>query len=384
MRNRKIFEELEEKNLAPYAMKSKYSKGRRYKESGHDYRSEFQRDRDRIIHCSAFRKLEYKTQVFVIHEGDYYRTRLTHTIEASQIARTISRALSLNEDLTEAIVLAHDLGHTPFGHSGEAVLEELMLDFGGFEHNRQSLRIVDILEKRYPCFPGLNLTWEVREGISKHHSEYDNSLGNEFLPDERSTMEAQVANTSDEIAYNSHDIDDGLTSGLLKLDDLKKVAIFKEIYKKNKDKQYKMDFNIVKSQFVKSLINIQCTDLINQTEINLKKYHIHSFKDVRQSDSDIVGFSPEMDKKNKELKEFLLKFLYKNYKVVRMEEKAQRFIRDLFRIYLSRFDSLPLEVQKLKTEEISKERIVCDYIAGMTDRFALEEYKKLTDPFERV
>lgn len=384
MNSRKLFENLENKILADYAMKSKNSKGRKYSEKEHDYRLEFQRDRDRIIHCGAFRRLEYKTQVFVIHEGDYYRTRLTHTIEVAQIARTISRTLRLNEDLTEAIVLAHDLGHTPFGHSGEIVLQELMENHGGFEHNKQSLRIVDVLEKRYPDFNGLNLSYEVREGIAKHHSEYDKSMGLEFSPDEKSTMEAQIANISDEIAYNSHDIDDGLTSGILSLEDLKKVAIINDVYREIKKRNPKLNHEIMKYQTVKSIINMQCTDLIEQTRKNIKQFKIKSFTDVKNCENNVVGFSEGMEKKNRELKDFLFKNLYRNYKVVRMEEKAQRFIRHLFRIYLSRFDSLPKEIQSLKDESTSNERIVCDYIAGMTDRFALEEYKKLTDPFERV
>lgn len=383
MQTRKEVEELENRILASYSMKSFRSKGRKYKEKEHEYRSAFQRDRDRIIHSTAFRKLEYKTQVFVIHEGDYYRTRLTHTIETAQISRTLARSLRLNEDLTEAIALAHDLGHTPFGHSGEKVLNELMKNNYGFEHNRQSLRVVDVLEERYPDFPGLNLTYELRESLAKHSTSYDKPFNNEFAPEKKPLLEAQVVNLADEIAYNSHDLDDGLTSRLLSLKDLNEVFLWKDIFTYVKKKKSHLDIQKKKYLTIRRLINAQCSDLIKETEKNIRKLKIRTIEDVRNSKKEIVSFSKEMDGKNKKLKDFLFKKLYNHYKVVRMEDKAQRFISELFRIYIDRFDSLPPQVRE-KANRDSKERVICDYIAGMTDRFALEEYKKLTDPFERV
>ncbi|MEK6646484.1 MAG: deoxyguanosinetriphosphate triphosphohydrolase [Candidatus Firestonebacteria bacterium] len=381
MFTREEYEKMEEKILAPYAMKNRLAGARKYPEQEHPFRSAFQRDRDRIIHSSAFRRLEYKTQVFVIHESDYYRTRLTHTIEVSQIACTIARILRLSEDLTEAIVLAHDLGHTPFGHSGEKILNELMKKYGGFEHNKQSLRVVDELEERYPEFPGLNLTWEVRESIAKHNTEYDVSSGKEFKPELGPLLEAQVANLADEIAYNSHDLDDGLASGLISLDDLEKVPIWQKNYMKINF--CNLSFELKKYQVIRSIINMQTTDLIMQTEENIKKFNIKSLQDVRNTKKDIVCFSIEMEKDNKILKNFLMDKLYHHYRVKRMEEKAQRFITELFKIYLKRTDTLPPKIQeKLKTGK--KQRVICDYIAGMTDHFALEEYKKLFDPFEKV
>ncbi len=376
-------EEREMVNLAPYAMRSKLSKGRKHKEEEHIGRSSFQRDRDRIIHSSAFRKLEYKTQVFVNHEGDYYRTRLTHTIEVAQIARTLSRMLYLNEDLTEAIALAHDLGHTPFGHAGERTLNELTKNEGGFEHNRQSLRVVDILEERYPDFSGLNLTWEVREGIIKHTSYHDSPSTSEFSPDERPTMEAQVVDISDEIAYNNHDMDDGLTSGLITEKQLMELELWNFFYKKVIEKYPKIDEEKRKYQIIKSIINAQVKDVVAQTEINIKKYKIKSYEQVRNQSENMIAYSTSMKKKNDELKKFLITFLYNHYHVVRMTVKAQRFICALFEQYLSNTEQLPYDVQKKIINDSATQAIV-DYIAGMTDRYALEEYKKLFDPYEKV
>lgn len=384
MRTRSQLEELENKILEPYAVKSSESQGRQFKEKEHDYRTPFQRDRDRIIHTSAFRRLEYKTQVFVNHEGDYYRTRLTHTLEVSQIAKTIARALGLNEDLSEAICLAHDLGHTPFGHSGQDIMSELMKDHGGFEHNKQSFRIVTFLERRYTQFVGLNLTYEVLEGITKHASEYDLPDGTIFLKEGYPSIEAQICNFADEIAYNNHDIDDGLKSGLLLGKDLEKIAIwnvnFAKVMKDNPDADHKQQRRIT----VKSIINHLVTDLIDYTNSQIAALKLTSHEDVKLRGKDVVGFSPEVRKLNAELKKFLFKKLYRHYRVERMAEKAKKVISDLFTAYTKNPNTLPSDFKESYDQATVIERIVCDYIAGMTDRFALAEYSKLFDPFSKV
>lgn len=377
-------EDREEKFLAPYAMKSNDSRGRRYPEKEHPYRSCYQRDRDRIIHSTAFRRLEYKTQVFVNHEGDYYRTRLTHTLEVAQIGRTIARALRLNEDLVETIALAHDIGHPPFGHSGEATLKELMKDYGGFDHNMQGLRVVDVLEQRYPHFPGLNLSWEVREGISKHTTLFDQpNRALELDPEKSSLLEIQVVDMADEIAYDNHDLDDGLTSGLLKEEDLLMVPLWKEVSRKLHQLYPELRGKVRKYQLIRWLIDMQVTDLINRAKKTIKKLKIKSREDVQNITQRIVDFSPEISQKRKPLRDFLFKNLYQHYRVARMSDKASRFIKELFKIYLAKPEELPPSTQKrLKEEKL--ERIICDYIAGMTDRYALDEYKKLFEPYERV
>jgi len=370
--------------LAAYAMKSYQSRGRVYKEAEHSYRSAYQRDRDRIIHSAAFRRLEYKTQVFVNHEGDYYRTRLTHTLEVAQIARTIAYALRLNVDLVEAIALAHDLGHTPFGHAGEEALDEIMRRWGGFNHNLQGLRVVDILEERYPEFPGLNLSWEVREGIVKHSSAFDRMAEiKEFNPKEMPTLETQVVDIADEIAYDNHDLDDGITCGLIREEDLASLALWDGVYKKIVAKYTKIDEERRKFQIIKSLIDIQVTDLIRETENTLKKIKLKSWQEVKKIDKKIVSFSKDMLKLRMPFRTFLMEKLYHHYRVMRMSNKAKRFIKELFKIYLEQPQQLPLHIQKrIKIDGV--ERVVCDYIAGMTDRFALDEYKKLFDPYEKV
>jgi len=370
--------------LANYAMHEEHSRGRKFKEEEHKYRNMYQRDRDRIVHSAAFRRLEYKTQVFVYHEGDYYRTRLTHTIEVAQIARTIAKALMLNEDLVEAIALAHDLGHTPFGHAGEDVLDDLMKNYGGFNHNLQTLRIVDLLEERYPRFKGLNLTWEVREGIAKHTTKYDMSTKiKEFQPDKMPTLEAQVVDFADEIAYDNHDLDDGVTSGLISEDALSGLSLWKETESYIKKKIGKINPKIKKYQIIRFLINMLVSDLIDESQKNIRSHKISSTSDVRNSKKKIISFSKKAIQKNKQLRLFLSDNLYKHYRVVRMADKAKRFIQDLFNIYIKRPHALPKEYQlKLNTE--NKFRVVCDYIAGMTDRYALDEHKKLFDPYEKV
>jgi len=376
--------EFEEKFLALYAMKSCNSRGRVHKEAEHAYRSCYQRDRDRIIHSAAFRRLEYKTQVFVNHEGDYYRTRLTHSIEVSQIARTIAYALRLNMDLTEAIALAHDLGHTPFGHSGEQALNELMAGHGGFNHNFQGLRVVDYLEQRYPDFPGLNLSWEVREGIVKHSSVFDIAVKiKEFFPKKMPTLETQLVDIADEIAYDNHDLDDGLTSGLIKEKDLEDLEIWKKINRNINQKYAKINASFRKYLIIRSLIDLQVTDLIAHTQSEIARLKIKKYTDVHELGRKIVDFSKEIKELRKPLRQFLMEKLYKHYRVMRMSIKAKRFIRELFSEYINRPQQLPTEIQ-IRIPKDTVRQVVCDYIAGMTDRFALDEYKKLFNPYEKV
>lgn len=373
----------EERILAPYAVLSKNSRGRRYEIKESRHRTPFQRDRDRIIHSQAFRRLEYKTQVFVNHEGDYYRTRLTHTIEVAQIAKSIAKSLRLNEDLAEAISLAHDIGHTPFGHAGEKALHEIMEKFGGFEHNSQSLRVVDYLEERYDDYPGLNLTWEVREGIIKHHTSYDNpdsSILKDFLPDRNPSLEAQIVNVADEIAYNNHDIDDGLESEYISINDLLDVQLFKECYLKL-NKRIKNQ-KILRYEIVRELIGEQINDIITNSLKNIKEKNIKNLDDVRNSPI-LIDYSDEMKKKNKELKNFLYENLYKHYKVLKMQHKAERYVKKLFEAYEEDIKQLPPKfVDRIEKDGIK--RVICDYIAGMTDRYAQDEFARLFLPYERM
>lgn len=384
MLNKKQFEKFEEAFLAPYATKSAETRGRKYKEPEHPYRTAYQRDRDRIIHSTAFRRLEYKTQVFVYHEGDDYRTRLTHSIEVAQIARTISSALGLNPDLTEAIALAHDLGHTPFGHAGEDALNELMKKDGGFNHNRQSLRVVELLEERYPDFPGLNLSWEVREGIVKHSTAFDvGSSIADLAPDEMPVMETQVVDIADEIAYDNHDLDDGLTSGLIKEEELALLPLWDVIIKKIASRSKNISHVKRKCLIIRTLIDMQVTDLITQTKKNIDTLKLRSSVQVKKLDKKAVSFSHNMLKLRKPLRDFLMDKLYHHYRVIRMSTKAKRFITDMFGAYVQSPLQLPNEIQnKIPGDGVKK--AVCDYIAGMTDRYALDEHKKLFDPYEKV
>jgi len=380
----KEIESREERELAPYAMKSKDSRGRKHPEEEHPYRSIYQRDRDRIIHSTAFRRLEYKTQVFVNHEGDYYRTRLTHTIEVSQIARSIARALNLNEDLAEAIALAHDLGHTPFGHSGEDALRKLMEGHGGFEHNLHGLRVVDILEQKYPNFPGLNLSWEVKESIVKHISPYDHTSNTtEYNIDERPLLEAQIVDKADSIAYDNHDLDDSLKAGIITDDDLQAVDLWRETQKKVKQKYVINNHDILIAQTIRTLINMEVTDLLDNTLSRLKSEGIKTVKDVRNHPGLIVSFSPALSEQKRKLQNFLFKNVYQHYRVARMSDKAKRFLEELFVAFINNPKQLPSEYQKW-IEKAGLYQAVCDYIAGMTDRFAQDEYKKLFYPYERV
>jgi dGTPase len=369
---------------APFAMSAAFSRGRAHKEKEHPYRGAYQRDRDRIIHSAAFRRLEYKTQVFVNHEGDYYRTRLTHTIEVSQIARTIAQALGLNIDLTEAIALAHDLGHTPFGHSGEEALNELMRGHGGFNHNVHGLRVVDYLEERYPDFPGLNLTWEVREGIVKHSSAFDKAGSiKELAPEESPTLETQVVDIADEIAYDNHDLDDGLTSGLIRESDLQALEIWSGINAKVGAACSGLSAQKRKYLIIRSLIDLQVTDLIDESNRRIGKLKLASPMDAKALKKKVVVFSAGMLKLRRPLREFLMQKLYHHYRVTRMSAKAKRFISELFRVYMHSPGQLPADIQA-KIPKDGLRRTVCDYISGMTDRYALDEYKKLFDPYETV
>jgi len=380
---REELEKQEEKVLVPYATKSRQSRGRRYQEEDHPYRTNFQRDRDRIIHSTAFRRLEFKTQVFVSHEGDHYRTRLTHTIEVTQISRSIARALGLNEDLAEAIALVHDLGHTPFGHAGEDTLNQIMKDHGGFEHNRQTLRVVDLLEQKYPDFPGLNLTYEVREGIMKHETIYDHPIPAEFNPGEKATLECQLVNSADEIAYHCHDIDDGLASDVLKEEELNQITLWNNLAGNLKKRYAQLSPSHRRHQLVRMLINFEVSDLIEETKKIIQKCQVKTLEDVRNAKEDIVRFSDTTRKLNSQLKEFLFDKMYRHYRMIRMADKARRITTQLFEAYLEDSNQLPpMFRQRLKDED--KMQLICDYIAGMTDRFALQEYKKLFDPFERV
>ncbi|MBI1909553.1 MAG: deoxyguanosinetriphosphate triphosphohydrolase [Deltaproteobacteria bacterium] len=377
MITRQEYEKREQENLAPYAMKSSETVGREFSEEEHLYRTAFQRDRDRVIHSNAFRRLEYKTQVFVYHEGDHYRTRLTHSLEGAQIARTLARILRLNEDLAEAIILAHDLGHTPFGHSGEEVMNRLMKDHGGYEHNRQSLRIVTTLEDRYPNFPGLNLTYEVREGLAKHKSEYDTPEIKNLHKKGNPTLEAQIVNLADEIAYCNHDLDDGLRSRLITLQQLKEVELWQGHYDKiSPSIKSSAPEKVILRQTVRSIIDTYVTDLARETEKNLTLLKIKSIDEVRATSEKIVCLSETLDGKNKQLKRFLYTNMYKHPHVQRMAEQAERVIESLFNSYLNNPKNLPLEVQQKFKMEIP-EKVICDYIAGMTDRFALNEHQRL-------
>jgi dGTPase len=380
--SREEIERFEEEHLAPYAVKASQSLGRKYTEPEHPYRSVFQRDRDRIIHSSAFRRLQSKTQVFVYHEGDYYRTRLTHSLETAQIARTLARALRLNEDLCEALALAHDLGHPPFGHAGEREMNALMAKQGGFNHNMQALRIVEVLEDRYPAFPGLNLTWEVREGIVKHTLDLNHPETKLYRPELSPTLETAVVDKSDEIAYNNHDLDDAITSRMIELSDLKDLDLWQESYLKVKEKFPNASGRSLIHETIRTMINAQVTDLIENTLKNLEEKNISSLEAVRKEKSPLVVFSKGMLKKHNQLKDFLSKNVYQNYKVVQMTEKGKRVVRELFETFVKIPAQLPPHIQK-KIGKESVERVVCDYIVGMTDKFALDEHKRLFDPHER-
>lgn len=378
--------------LAPYAALSETSGGRVYAEPAPQYRSEFQRDRDRIVHSAAFRRLEYKTQVFVNHEGDMFRTRLTHSIEVAQISRSIARILNLNEDLSETIALAHDLGHTPFGHAGQDALNHCMKDYGGFEHNLQSLRTVDTLEERYADFPGLNLSFEAREGILKHCSLSNakklGEIGKRFINKKQPSLEAQVVNLADQIAYNNHDIDDGLRSGLISIEQLDGISLFADHRNEVLARYPGLNGRRLVHETIRRMINRTIIDLVDTTRAKLEMVKPHTINDVRDHSGTLVSFNESMYSANHELKQFLRQNLYSHYRVQRMSNKAQRIIDSLFGTFMDEPKLLNPEYQSHvrfleDADGISgRARAIADYIAGMTDRFAITEYRRIFDPTE--
>ena len=377
-------------HLVSYACNDKESSGRCHKETHPTYRNEYQRDRDRIIHSAAFRRLEYKTQVFVNHEGDLFRTRLTHSLEVAQIARSIARELGLHEDLTEAIALAHDLGHTPFGHAGQTALNNCMKDFGGFEHNIQSLRVVDKLEQKYADFDGLNLTFEAREGILKHcsipNAKRLGDIGERFLNKTQASLEAQLTDFADETAYNNHDIDDGIRYGLIAINDLLKIELFRMQYDIVNKKYPGLDDKRLIHEIIRRMINVMVVDLIDTSRENISNAELNTIADVRDQEGYIMAFSPEMNEKKLELKQFLRKNLYQHYRVHRMTKKAADVIDALFNAFINDLNILPTEALehcmtlKEKHGDRGVARGISDYIAGMTDRYAIVEYERIFNP----
>lgn len=364
--------------FAPFAVTEINSRGRHIPEFRPGARSEFQRDRDRVIHSTAFRRLEYKTQVFVNHEGDLFRTRLTHSIEVGQISRTIARALRVNDDLAEAIALAHDLGHTPFGHAGQDALNECMSEYGGFEHNLQSLRIIDQLEERYGAFDGLNLMYETREGVLKHCSLKNarelGDLGLRFIEKKRPSIEAQICNLADEIAYNNHDIDDGLRSGLLSLEQMREIALFGRHAEAATQEFPALSGRRLIHETIRRMINALVTDLLDETKRRIAAADIRSLHDVHEA-PELVRFSAAIQDENQQLKAFLRDHLYRHYQVLRMTAKARRIIADLFGAFMSDPRLLPPQYQQMA--ESDKSRAIADYVAGMTDRYAMKEHRRL-------
>lgn len=384
---REELEQREEQELAVYAMHSRRSRGRLYPDPEHAYRTAYQRDRDRIIHTTAFRRLEYKTQVFVYNEGDHYRNRLTHSIEVAQIGRTLARTLGCNEDLTEAICLSHDLGHPPFGHTGEMTLDALMKEHGGYDHQKQTYRIIMELEQRYPDYPGLNLTYEVREGVVKHDPDFDISSAQDYSPHEKGTLECQLSNLADEIAYNTSDSDDGLRSGILRPDDFLNLAISQRVLDSLGETVSSIDLTqpMDRYRFIRRMVEIEVSDTLQATAENLRSSQVQSLADLRALPQNMAAYSEAVTQENQELKSFLYDDFYRHYRVVRMATKAERIIRSLFTACIEEPAQLPPETQQ-QVSENGKDlyQVVCDYIAGMTDRYAIAEYRRLFDPEEAV
>lgn len=373
---REIFEQLEAENLAPYAVKSTHSLGRHYPEPPSASRTCFQRDRDRIIHSKAFRRLKHKTQVFVATDTDHYRSRLTHTLEVAQISRHLARMLRLNEDLAECLALAHDLGHPPFGHAGEKALHQLMKEFGGFEHNIQSLRVVEELENKYPTFPGLNLSLEVRDGLKKHETPWDCPPETNHIP--FITLEAQVVNVADEIAYNNHDLDDGLSAKILTESELtQNVMLWKEAKAKLTQNPNELEEIHLKTLVNSSLISTLIDDVVLTTKNNIQTHAIQSVKDLQSIKTPIVAFSSAMKPKNLELRKYLFAQFYSHHSIYKMNKRGQNIIRALFEAFVEDQRLLPDTHRARITDANSRQRVVCDYIAGMTDGFALKEYETL-------
>jgi len=381
-------------NLAPYAATENTSRGRQFPEKAPEYRSEYQRDRDRIIHSSAFRRLEYKTQVFVNHEGDMFRTRLTHSIEVAQISRSIARILNLNEDLSETIALAHDLGHTPFGHAGQDALNNCMQNYGGFEHNLQSLRTVDTLEERYAEFPGLNLTFEAREGILKHcslrNAEQLGEVGRRFIEKTQPALEAQLVNLADQIAYNNHDIDDGLRSGLISIEQLSDIELFATQHAAVISRYPNLSGRRLIHEIIRRMINLQIIDLVESSQSLINTLAPQHIDEIRTQHDPLIRFSNDMQHANQNLKRFLRENLYNHYRVHRMTSKAQRTLKALFDAFMQEPRLLNPEyqahVKQLESNngESGRARAVADYIAGMTDRYAISEYRRIFEPEART
>lgn len=363
--------------LAPYACFASRSRGRIHAEQESAHRTAFQKDRDRVIHTSAFRRLEYKTQVFVNTQGDYYRTRLTHTLEVAQAGTSIARALGLNEDLTETIALAHDLGHPPFGHAGERSLDRLTQNIGGFDHNEQSLRIVTELERRYRAFPGLNLSWETLEGIMKHETEYDLPDA-AWEPDKQPSLEAQVVNIADELAYNAHDLDDGLRSGHLTPAGIAEVPIIGSLMSELQIEPARLS-TMQRYELIRELLGLMITDSVTHTSAVLEQHGVEDIQQVRDAPAKLVGNSPALQAQLKELKQYLFEHFYFHYRLIRMTRKADHILERIFAAYLDEPDMLPFDVQR-QVEELGIELAVTDYLAGMTDRYAGDEYRRLFDP----
>lgn len=379
---REQLEELEDRQLASYGMRSRDSNGRQYPDKEPAYRTSFQRDRDRVIHTTAFRRLVHKTQVFITFEGDYFRTRLTHTLEVAQIGRTIARALGANEDLIETICLAHDIGHPAFGHSGEATLDKLMEDYGGFDHNKQSFRIVTELEKRYPQFDGLNLTWEVREGIVKHETEYDVSDAADFNPNLRGNLEAQIANVADELAYTTHDLDDGLRSGMLVPEQLADLGLWRMLLDAA-GLRGKQIGALERHRAIRKLVGMLVTDVVQATSQRIDTSGAKSPADIQKLDENVIGYSKELDGKNRALKDFLFDNLYQHDRVRAMAANADMTLTAIFNAYIGDPKMLPLDFQAV-IDQRGLHRTVCDYIAGMTDRFATQENERITSQVSKL
>jgi dGTPase len=374
-------ETYENQFLAPYATKSRDTRGRVFPEEEDPLRTPYQKDRDRILHTTAFRRLEYKTQVFVNYEGDYYRTRLTHTLEVAQIGRSLARALGANEILVEGICLSHDLGHSPFGHAGEHILNQLMQDHGGFDHNRQTYRIVTELEERYPGWPGLNLTHELLEGIVKHESRYDVASSEGYDPTTRGSLEAQIANIADELAYNAHDLDDGLRAGLLTPEQPAHLEIWKMVAESIGWDGARFD-DMTRHRFIRRLIGLEISDVIEATNRRLEETNPQSAEALQRLPDNVICNSDSFARMNDELKGFLYEQLYRHFRVARMSAKAHRYLEQLFEAYVKEPAQLPFEVQH-RIERRGLHRAIADYLAGMTDRYALQEWQRLFDPFTR-
>ena len=383
---RQQLEEREWLTLAPYAMHNSAGRGRRYPEESHPHRLDYQRDRDRIVHTTAFRRLEYKTQVFVYSEGDHYRNRLTHSIEVAQIGRTLARSLGCNEDLTEAICLAHDLGHPPFGHVGEETLNHVMSEYEGFDHQRQTYRILTELEQRYPDHPGLNLTYEALEDVVKHDTDYDVVDARAYHPEERGTLECQLSNLADEIAYNTSDLDDGLRSGILDPAEVGELAIAQRtLASLDLPAEANLREDMVRYRFIRRLVGIEVSDAIAATSARLEQAGVESLHDLRALPDNVAVYSPDLAAENRELKRFLFEHFYRHFRVVRMAVKAERMLSNLFRAYVDEPRQLPKDTQRRAADGAEGlHRAVCDYLAGMTDRYAIQEYRRLFDIEERA